>query len=94
MATYEDLLKAVQELKDKANEYAPDSLERTMLLDPNIQRLEEFIEQADKTDESERSDPHMRGLYATSVSAAKTGSWNVVKKESKRKDIDYVKRFL
>ena len=40
------------------------------------------------------SDPNMRGLFVTFVSAAKTGSWNVVKKESKRKDIDYVKRFL
>lgn len=63
MATYEDLLKAVQELKDKANEYAPDSLERTMLLDPNIQRLEELIEQADKTDESERSDPSVQAMF-------------------------------
>ena len=63
MATYEDLLKAVQELKDKANEYAPDSLERTMLLDPSIQRLEEFIEQADKTDESERWDPSVQVMF-------------------------------
>jgi len=63
MATYEDLLKAVQEFKDKANEYEPDSLERKMVFDPNIQKLEELIEQADKADESERSDSHSQAAF-------------------------------
>lgn len=63
MATYEDLLKAVQELKDKANEYAPDSLERTMLLDPSIQKLEEFIEQANKADSSTLLDPSLQSAF-------------------------------
>ena len=71
MATYEDLLKAVQELKDKANEYAPDSLERTMLLDPSIETVEEFIEQADKTDESERSDPSIQAAFENVIGSIK-----------------------
>ena len=71
MATYEDLLKAVQELKDKANEYAPDSLERKMLFDPSIQKLEEFIDQADKADESERSDPSIQAMFEWLISITK-----------------------
>ncbi len=71
MATYEDLLKAVQELKDKANEYAPDSLERTMLLDPNIETVEEFIEQANKAGESTLSDPSIQAAFENVIGSIK-----------------------
>lgn len=71
MATYEDLLKAVQELKDKANEYAPDSLERTMLFDPNIETVEEFIEQAHKAGESTLSDPSVQAAFENVIGSIK-----------------------
>lgn len=71
MATYEDLLKAVQELKDKANEYEPDSLERTMLLDPNIETVEEFIEQANKAGESTLSDPSIQAAFENVIGSIK-----------------------
>lgn len=71
MATYEDLLKALQELKDKANEYEPGSLERTMLLDPNIETVEEFIEQANKAGESTLSDPSIQAAFENVIGSIK-----------------------
>lgn len=72
MATYEDLLKSVQELKDKANEYAPDSLERTTLFDPSIEEVEEFIEQANKAGgESALSDPSIQAAFENVIGSIK-----------------------
>ena len=71
MATYQDLLKAVQELKDKANEYAPGSLERTTLFDPSIEEVEEFIKQANKAGESALSDPSIQAAFENVIGSIK-----------------------
>lgn len=71
MATYEDLLKAIQELKDKANEYAPDSLERITLFDPSIEEVEEFIKQANKAGESALSDPSIQAAFESVIGSIK-----------------------
>ena len=71
MATYEDLLKAIQELKDKANEYVPNSLERTTLFDPSIEEVEEFIEQANKAGKSALSDPSIQAAFESVIGSIK-----------------------
>lgn len=71
MATYQDLLKAVQELKDKANEYAPDSLERTTLFDPSIEEVEEFIKQANKAGKSALSGPFIQAAFESVIGSIK-----------------------
>ena len=71
MATYEDLLKAIQELKDKANEYAPDSHERTTLFDPSIEEVEEFIKQANKAGKSALSNPSIQAAFESVIGSIK-----------------------